>query len=188
MCIGGTTMNVCVYGAASQQIQEDYKKAAQELGSLMGKAGLGLVFGGGATGLMGACARGMEKVGGRIIGVAPHFFDEEGVLFPRCTEMIFTDTMRQRKEKMELLSEAFVMTPGGIGTMEEFFEILALKQLGRTQKPIAILNTMGYYDSLKGLLEHSVAHGFLEPGGLELFQMYNDPQELVEGLCRELGL
>ncbi len=181
-------MNVCVYGAASQKIHTDYTEAAQQLGRLMGEAGMSLVFGGGATGMMGACARGMEQAGGRIIGVAPHFFDREGVLFPRCTEMIFTDTMRQRKEKMELLSEAFIMTPGGIGTLEEFFEILTLKQLGRMNKPIAVLNTRGCYDSLRVLLEHSVEQGFLEKDGLELFQMYSCPQELVQGLCRELGL
>ncbi len=181
-------VNVCVYGAASQKIHPDYLKEAQQLGRLIGQAGLGLVFGGGATGMMGACAGAAHQVGGRIIGIAPHFFNQEGVLFPHCTEMIFTDTMRQRKEKMELLSEAFIMTPGGIGTMEEFFEILTLKQLGRMNKPIAVLNTKGYYDSLKDLLHHCVEQDFLEPEGLELFQMYGSPQELMQDMCKELRI
>ncbi len=179
-------MNVCVYGAASQKIHPDYLKDARQLGCLIGQAGLGLVFGGGATGMMGACAAAAQEAGGKIIGVAPRFFNQEGVLFPDCTEMIFTDTMRQRKEKMELLSEAFIMTPGGIGTMEEFFEILTLKQLGRMNKPIAVLNTKGYYDSLKDLLCHCVEQGVLEREGLELFQMYSCPQMLIQGLCKEL--
>ena len=130
-------MNICVYGAASQQIHTDFLQGAQQLGHCLAKAGFGLVFGGGNTGVMGACARGAAQVGGEILGIAPSFFNQEGVLFPHCTRLHLTDTMRQRKEQMETLSQGFVMAPGGIGTLEEFFEILTLKQLGRHQKPIA---------------------------------------------------
>ncbi len=176
-------MNVCVYGAASQQIATEYLQAAHELGKALGEKGCTLIFGGGDTGVMGACARGVAAARGRIIGVAPRFFDQEGVLYQDCTEFHFTDTMRQRKELMENLSDAFVMAPGGIGTMEEFFEILTLRQLGRHTKPIFILNTQGYYNDLAALLETAVSQGFLERQGLSLFKMYHDPKELVDTLC-----
>ncbi len=176
-------MNVCVYGAASQQIAEEYLQAAFDLGEALGKNNCTLVFGGGATGVMGACARGMTAASGKIIGVAPKFFDQEGVLYQACTEFRFTETMRQRKEIMENLSDAFVMAPGGIGTLEEFFEILTLRQLGRHNKPIYILNTKGYYDNLEALLKTAVAQGFLDESGLGLFRMCNDPEELVYALC-----
>lgn len=117
-------MNICVYGAASQQIHTDFLQGAHQLGHCLAKAGFGLVFGGGNTGVMGACARGAAQAGGQILGVAPSFFNQEGVLYPSCTTLHLTDTMRQRKEMMEHLSHGFVMAPGGIGTLEEFFEIL----------------------------------------------------------------
>ena len=102
--------------------------------------------------MMGAVARGMTEVGGEILGVAPGFFNVDGILYEKCTEFIYTETMRQRKQIMEDRADAFVMTAGGIGTFEEFFEILTLKQLGRHNKPIAILNTNGYYDAMEQIL------------------------------------
>ena len=94
-------MNICVYGAASQQIHTDFLQGAHQLGHCLAKAGFGLVFGGGNTGVMGACARGAAQAGGQILGVAPSFFNQEGVLYPSCTTLHLTDTMRQRKEMME---------------------------------------------------------------------------------------
>lgn len=175
-------MNVCVYGAASQQIHTEYLQAAESLGKLLAEAGFGLVFGGGDTGVMGACARGAAQRDGYILGIAPRFFDKEGVLYRGCTELLFTETMRQRKELMECHSGAFVMAPGGIGTLEEFFEILTLKQLGRHEKPIFILNVRGYFDNLGLLLENAVREGFLERSALGMFQMFRDPGELVQAL------
>lgn len=177
-------MNICVYGAASQQIHTEYLQAAEELGRKLAENGFGLVFGAGDTGVMGACARGAKQAGGYILGIAPRFFDKEGVLYQACTELRFTETMRERKELMEQNSEAFIMAPGGIGTLEEFFEILTLKQLGRHEKPIYVLNTRGYYDNLWALLANAVREGFLEKSGMNLFQMYRDPEELV-GAIRE---
>ncbi len=177
-------MNVCVYGAASRQIAGEYLQAAYALGEALGKKGCTLIFGGGASGVMGACARGMTAAGGEIIGVAPRFFDQEGVLYQQCTQLRFTETMRQRKELMEDLSDAFIMAPGGIGTMEEFFEILTLRQLGRHNKPIYILNTQGYYNDLEALLKTAVDQRFLEQSGLELFKMYGDPEELACAIAK----
>lgn len=175
-------MNVCVYGAASQRIDEAYLRAAEELGRALALRGFSLVFGGGATGVMGAAARGAASVGGKIIGVAPRFFNQEGILYQSCTQFHFTDTMRQRKELMESLSDAFVMAPGGIGTLEEFFEILTLRQLGRHTKPIFILNTRGYYNSLGQMLEEAVHQGFLDQSGLGLYHMVDKASTLVQEL------
>ena len=170
-------MNICVYGAASQQIHTDFLQGAQQLGHCLAKAGFGLVFGGGNTGVMGACARGAAQAGGEI---------QEGVLFPHCTRLHLTDTKRQRKEQMETLSQGFVMAPGGIGTLEEFFEILTLKQLGRHQKPIAVLNIRGYFDALEELLEGAVGEGFLEKEVLSMYRLFREPEEAVRFLVKEL--
>ena len=150
-------MKLCIYGASGERLDARYFEAARDFGRLLGQHGHSLIFGGGAHGLMGACAEGAAETGAEIIGVAPRFFDEPGVLFPRCTRFVWTDTMRERKAIMEEESEAFLVLPGGIGTLEEFFETLTLKQLGLHGKPIALLNTLGYYDALRQLLEQAAA-------------------------------
>ena len=114
-------MNICVYGASSSTIAKSYINPTEELGEKMAKRGHNLVYGAGALGLMGAAARGVLRGGGKIIGVAPAFFKVDGVLFDECDEMIYTDTMRERKGIMEEKSDAFIMTPGGLGTYDEFF-------------------------------------------------------------------
>ena len=123
-------MNICVYGASSNQIDKDFIKAGELLGEEIAKRGHTLIFGAGANGLMGAAARGAASQNGKIIGIAPKFFNADGVLYEKCTELIMTGTMRERKQTMEDMSEAFVMVPGGIGTLEEFFEILKAIFLG----------------------------------------------------------
>ena len=175
-------MNICVYGASSNEIDPAYLEAGEKLGFEMAKRGHGLVFGGGAKGLMGASARGMTRGGGEIIGVAPRFFDVEGVLYQDCTEFIFTDTMRERKAIMEERADAFVMTPGGIGTFEEFFEILTLRQLGRHEKAIAVLNTKGYYEPLQQMLEQAIAQGFLRAECRGLCGFFEEPETLLDYL------
>ena len=154
-------MRICVYGAASNRIDPAYIRAAEELGEAMAKRGHGLVFGGGASGMMGGVARGVSRHGGEIIGVAPTFFQVDGVLYPHCTTFLPTETMRERKALMEETADAFVITPGGIGTWEEFFEVLTLKQLGRHNKPIAVYNLQGYYDPMHRMLQEAVAQDFV---------------------------
>ncbi len=173
-------MRICVYGAASNEIDKSYIKAGESLGKEMGKRGHSLVFGGGATGLMGAVARGIETENGEIIGVSPSFFNVDGILFQRCSEMIFTDTMRERKQIMEEKSDAFIITVGGIGTFEEFFEILTLRSLDRHKKPIAILNTNGYYSSLVEFLKNGVRENFLKKENLELFFVSDSETEILD--------
>lgn len=173
-------MNICVYAASGRELDNIYFEEAYRLGELISRAGHTLVFGGGNEGLMGACARGAKAAGGRIIGIAPRFFDEPGVLYADCDEFIYTETMRQRKQLMEQTADAFIMLPGGIGTFEEFFEILTLKQLGRHSKPIAILNTAGYYEPMIHMLCHTAKHRFMNEKCLELYLLCDCPAQAVE--------
>ena len=175
-------MNICVYGASSNDIRREYIETVETLGREMARRGHALVFGGGAQGLMGAVVRGVTEGGGKSVGVAPTFFQVDGVLYEHCTEFIPTETMRQRKEIMEQRAEAFVMTPGGIGTFEEFFEILTLKQLGRHNKPIAVLNLCGYFDPMIEMLRTTVSEGFMREACLHLFGVFARPEELLDYL------
>ncbi len=175
-------MQICVYGASSNVIRAEYIEAGEKLGREMARRGHGLVFGGGAQGMMGAVVRGVTACGGRSLGVAPTFFQVDGVLFDRCTEFIDTETMRERKQIMEERSDAFIMTPGGVGTFEEFFEILALKQLGRHNKPIAVLNTRGYYDDLLRMHETAIEQNFMRPACRELYGVFTEPAALLDYL------
>ncbi len=175
-------MNICVYGASSDAIDKRYIEAGELLGEEMAKRGHSLVYGGGAHGLMGAVARGMTRGGGKIVGIAPSFFEVDGVLYEKCTEFICTETMRERKQIMEESADAFIMTPGGIGTYEEFFEILTLKQLDRHPKAIAILNTLGYFDPLEELLKRTSDLHFMRPASLELYESFSEPAALLDYL------
>ena len=173
-------MVICVYGAASKEIAEPFKEAGHALGYELAKRGHSLVFGGGDHGMMGAVARGTHDGGGHITGIQPSFFNVDGVLYPLCDEYIYTDTMRERKQKMEDMSDAFIVTPGGVGTYEEFFEILTLKQLGRHRKPIVILNTDGYYDPMLDMMRHAVDAKFLNEKNLSLFYLTKDITEALD--------
>lgn len=173
-------MNICVYGASSNEIDKSYISVTEELGRKMVDRGHTLVFGGGAMGLMGAVARGVREKNGYIVGVAPTFFNVDGILFEQCNEMIRTETMRQRKQIMEDKADAFIMTPGGIGTFEEFFEILTLKQLGRHKKAIAVLNINGYYDSMDKMMKNAIEGKFMKETCSTLYGTFDDVDEMLD--------
>ena len=175
-------MNICLYGASSSAIAKAYVNPTEELGAKIAERGHTLIYGGGAAGLMGAAARGAYSRGGEIIGVVPSFLNVDGILFDNCTELIFTETMRERKALMEQKSDAFIMTPGGVGTFDEFFEILTLKQLGRHSKPIAVFNVNGYFDSLIAQLENAVHKQFMNPEIFELFISTDRVDRLIDYL------
>lgn len=175
-------MNICVFGAASNDIGERFLSPGETLGRKLAERGHSLIFGGGNTGMMGAAARGMHEHGGRIIGVAPSFFNVDGVLYPYCDEIIYTETMRQRKQKMEDMSDGFIVTPGGIGTFEEFFEILTLKQLRQHSKPIAILNLNNYYNPMLSMLRHAAETNFMSENNFRLFFVTDDIEQALDYL------
>lgn len=173
-------MNICVYGASSKTLDKSYLEAGFELGRLMAKKGHRLVFGGGCGGLMGAVAEGVYSEKGYIKGVSPRFFDVDGILFQHCDELVMTDTMRERKQIMEDSSDAFITTPGGVGTFEEFFEILTLKQIGRHNKPMVILNTNNYYKELVALMEKAIEGSFMTAENRNLYKVCFTPEEALE--------
>ncbi len=174
-------MRICIFGAASPTIDKKYIKATEELGEMLAKRGHSLVFGGGGNGLMGAAARGFKSGGGNIIGVVPRFFDEENVeaICDFCNELIMPETMRERKQIMEDKADAFVVVPGGIGTYEEFFEVLTLKQLQRHNKPIALYNLFGYYNELNSTMESAMEKEFIRKSCKELYCLTENIDELV---------
>ena len=173
-------MRICVYGSSSTELNEKIISTTEELGRLIAEAGHGVVYGGGAQGVMGAAARGARSAGGELIGVAPDFFDVDGVLFQDCTDFIFTKTMRERKQIMEDLSDAFIVCPGGVGTFEEFFEILTLKQLSRHNKAMVMLDVDGYYKPMMQMFKCSIENGFIKPACLSLFYVTDDPAKAIE--------
>lgn len=172
-------MNISFFGASSDRISSVYTDAAYDLGCKLAKRGHTLVYGAGGYGLMGAVARGATDNGGRVIGYSPKFFKEMGVLYDGCTELHYTDDMRQRKKAMEDNSDAVIMMPGSIGTYEEFFEILTLKQLGRIDKPIVALNVNGYFRELDALMRKAVDEEFLDRENLELFRIVDSVEEAL---------
>lgn len=172
--------NICVYAASSTELDARYPEAVYELGSEIAKRGHGLVFGGGDKGLMGAAARGAKDGGGYILGVAPSFFNVDGILFPECTEFIYTETMRERKQIMEERSDAFIAAPGGLGTFEEFFEILTLKQLGRHDKAVIVYNVTGYYDSMLAMIDAAIRENFAKEACRALYSVANTAKEAVD--------
>ena len=173
-------MNICIYGASSELIDAKYMGETEKLGRVLAENGYGLVFGGGAQGLMGAAARGFKSMNGEIIGIAPTFFmNVDGILYDQCTQFIYTETMRERKQLMEEHADAFLVTPGGIGTFEEFFEILTLKQLGRHTKPIIIYNILGYFDSMKAMMENAIEQQFMKDTCRELYVFVDTPEAVI---------
>ena len=173
-------MNICVYGSSSSKIEKKYIDSAYNLGRAIVKNNHTVVYGGGAEGVMGAVARGAYEEKGKIIGIAPSFFKVDGSLFDKCTKFIYPDTMRERKKILEDMSDAFIIAPGGIGTYDEFFEILTLKQLSRHNKPIAIFNVEHYYDDIINMLENIAKKHFMTEKSLNLFKVFDDYKKIIE--------
>ena len=175
-------MRLCLYGASSNLIDKKYIEATEKLGEEMAKRGHTLVFGGGANGLMGAAARGATKAGGEILGISPKFFDVDGVLYDKCTEFIYTETMQERKHLLVTKSDGFIVMPGGPGTFDELFETLSLRQLGIHNKPIAVFNIDGYFDPLGQMLKNAYDGNFMTKEILELCPLFNNETDLLKYL------
>ena len=175
-------MNICVYGASSNTIDINFVEKVERLGEEIAKRGHSVVYGGGAQGLMGAVARGARKADGKVKGIAPTFFNVDGVLFEDCTEFIYTETMRERKQLLEDHSDCFIVAPGGIGTFEEFFEVLTLKQLRRHEKAIVIYNINGYYDEMEKMIENAINEGFMKESCRELYTYFDDMDKMLDYL------
>ena len=175
-------MKICVYGAASSLIDESFIKEGKNLGKKMAKRNIGLVFGGGCNGMMGAVAKGVAEENGDILGIAPAFFEESNaeISFKYCTEFIHTETMRERKRLLEEKADAFIISPGGIGTFDEFFEILTLKQLGRHNKAICIYNINNYFYKMLDMMQVGVDQKFITDDCRKLYKVYKDADSMLD--------
>lgn len=180
--------NVTVYCASSRELAAVYRDAARDFGTAIARLGWGLNYGGDKIGLMGILADAVKAGGGRVVGIIPQKFVDWGVANPNCDEMIVTETMRQRKQILEHRGDALVALPGGLGTLEEIFEVIVGKQLGFHNKPLAILNVAGYYDPLLAMIEHGIEHRFIKQESKEIFFVARSVNELVDYLLEAARL
>jgi len=173
---------VCVFAGSSPGARPEYTDAARALGKSLAVRGLGLVYGGGGTGLMGAVADGILAEGGRAIGVIPAPLVERELAHADLSELRVVSTMHERKAMMEDLSDGFIALPGGLGTLDELMEIWTWAQLGIHAKPCGLLNVCGYYDALLDFLDRVVAEEFVEPKHLRMAIVEGDIERLLDRL------
>ena len=179
-------MNITLYGAASDNIDAVYKTRVAELGREIALRGHTMVFGAGAGGLMGAAARAVRGEGGEVIGVSPHFMYTFEPIYDDCTQLIDTETMSERKDTMENLADAFVIVPGGIGTFDEFFQILTLRVLDRHTKPIVLFNVCNFWDNMLAVIGADIFKGFIRSGVAECFKVCETPKSVIDTLEAEV--
>jgi uncharacterized protein (TIGR00730 family) len=173
---------IAIFCGAGSGVDEVYGVQAYLLGKSLAKHGIGIVYGGSKTGLMGKIADGVLDNKGEVTGVIPEFLMTKEIAHENLSELIVVDTMHQRKEKMSLLADAIIALPGGLGTMEELFEILTWRQIGLHFKPIYILNINGYYDHLLLFIEKMKDSGFLKIADGPILSVCESVEELL-ALC-----
>jgi uncharacterized protein (TIGR00730 family) len=176
-------LSICVYCGSRHGARSAYTQAAQALGQAIGQRGWQLVYGGGKVGLMGEVADATLAAGGRVVGVIPQTLQDREVGHPGLSELHVVQTMHQRKQLMAERADIFIALPGGIGTLEELYEVWTWRQLGYHDQPIGLLNTEGYYDALLAFMDHTVAEGFLSPEQRTHVQLGQDPVALLEQLA-----
>lgn len=177
-------MRICIYCASSARVDRVYFEATERLARECVRDGVEVVYGGGAIGLMGCLADTVLAEGGRIKGVIPKFMDEVEWTHPGLTEVVFTETMHERKAKFLEDVDALVALPGGTGTLEELIEAISLKRLGLFFKPIVILNTRKYYEPLKIMLERCVEERFMKPKHLAMWTFVDEPEDVLPTIRR----
>ena len=178
---------ICVYCGSRSGHSPAYEQAAAELGTALARHGLGLVYGGGNVGLMGVLADAVLAGGSQVIGVIPRRLEQRDVAHRGLQELIVVDDMHQRKAAMASRAAAFVALPGGFGTLEELFEAVAWSQLGFHDKPVAVLNTLGYFDHLLAFLDHATDQHFLHAHHRPLVRVARQVDELMADLLAALG-
>jgi len=175
-------MKICIYCASSATVDKSYFDATERLAKEMLKEDVEIVFGGGAVGLMGKLADIFIAGGGKIKGIMPNFMNEVEWAHKGISDFEFTETMHERKAKFLEGIDGVVALPGGTGTFEELLEAITLKRLGQFTKPIVILNTNGYYDPLRQMLEKSIRENFMHPRHLEMWAFVDDPEGVIPAL------
>jgi uncharacterized protein (TIGR00730 family) len=173
---------ICVFSSSSDAVAANYFSAAIELGELIARNQVMLIYGGGKIGLMGALAKAVHGHGGKVVGVIPHYLRKEAIAYEAADELVVARDLRERKAIMESRADAFVALPGGFGTLEEILEILTLKQLRRHPKPIVFLNTNGFFDPLLALFERFYREHFVKPDARRFYHVAAEPQEVFDYL------
>ena len=173
---------IAVFCGASKGSNPTYVNEAYNLGKYMAQKGYELIFGAGSVGIMGAIQNGVLDHNGTVIGVMPKELDTKEITSQRVSELILVDSLHQRKEKMAELADAFILAPGGAGSLEEFFEIYSWTQIGIYQKPIGIYNLNGFFEPLHQLIIHMIQEGFIDEKYKALAPLYHTKEDLLHGL------
>ncbi len=173
--------HIAVFCASSNDVHTRYIAVAERMGALLAELEYALVYGGGDIGLMGALARAVHAGGGRVVGVIPHALRSiEGVAYEIADELIMTDTMRERKATIFERADAFVVLPGGIGTLEEFLEVITLKKLGYHDLPVALVSTDGFFDRLLDFFQKLKVNRFVGDSNPPLFETVDEPEQVFQ--------
>lgn len=180
--MGATISRLCVFCGSSSGSREAYRAAARDLGRAMAARGLSLVYGGGSRGLMGDVADGVLESGGEVIGIITRRLVDKEVAHGHIRDLRIVETMHERKKMMADMADAFIALPGGYGTLDELFEIIAWAQLGLHASPIGLLNTEGFYDRLLEFLEHARGEGFLRLDHRAGLRVAREPEEVLEAV------
>ncbi len=175
---------ICVYCGSKDSSNPNFPELAQQVGDEISSRNWGIVYGGGKVGMMGKVADAALNNNGKVIGVIPTHLKEMEVAHLELTDLHETQDMHTRKALMESLSDAFLVLPGGFGTLDEFFEILTWRQLGIHNKPIFLLNTEGYFDGLVQFTQNAIEHNFIHKESLSLFHICKDTDSCFEQLER----
>jgi uncharacterized protein (TIGR00730 family) len=173
---------ICIFCGSSSGTLPDYTGAARRLAATLAGAGIGVVYGGASVGVMGALADATLEAGGEVTGVIPRALWEREVAHTGVTTLEVVESMHQRKARMAELADAFIALPGGIGTMEELFEIWTWGQLGLHRKPFGLLDVAGYYAPLIVFLDHAAAQGFVRPRDRAMVRVEREPERLLQRL------
>ncbi len=179
-------MRICIYCASSSKIDDVYFEATERLAKILVNSDIHIVYGGGGHGLMGKLADTVLAEGGTIKGIMPQFMNEVEWAHKKVTDFEFTHTMHERKAKFLENIDALIALPGGTGTLEELLEAITLKRLGQFTKPIIILNTNGYYDPLKMMLDRCVSENFLRPIHAEMWAFVQQPEEVIPAINQSM--
>lgn len=173
-------MNICIFGSSSKKTPKEFTSVGYDLGLKLADDGHSLIFGGGDDGMMGATVKGVYDNGGRITAIAPHWIDEFDVEFENSDELIETDTINERKDLFLEKSDLFIVCPGGLGTLDEFFDCLALKYLKRHSKQIILFNINHFYDTMLLMLDEFYEKCVIPDGALDFFDVATSVEEVFE--------
>lgn len=178
---------VCVFCASSDHVGKVYSEAAWRLGQGLARGGFTLIYGGGNNGLMGVIAEAIHEHDGTVVGVIPRFFRDMGYAYDRADELIVVDDMRQRKTIMETRADAFIVLPGGFGTLEELLEIITLRQIGVHDKPVVVVNLNGFFNHIIAQFDAGICERFIKAEYRRLFHVVDTAEAAVAYIAERLS-